>query len=495
MSSDTTASIGLQQQVLGRLARAGLSDDARNWLLKSLHPAASVECPGIPDMSLVTTVRTDFRTTVTVSAPPALPPGNNWDLLLIQTPGDVNNVFWAAGPAGVDFTLPVAPPGCAAGALANQAVAFDAPISGVVVLSGGPAFIPSTTLASQRPVARYWGWRPRYMGMTAYLVASALYDQGTVYAATFPSTSGPLSPFASASVTDLAGNSMIFDTVGFNVPMDEESLQLLSPKPYISPARAGVYLPARYDGPEVKFVPPVLIGGRVAGTDLSGAAVVAASGSSQLGQVPLTVYPWVIPGGLGVGAPKLGPWPIKSALGLAPVGAKVAPPFDTGFSDMTIGVVIFRGLASQASVTVRTMAGYETVPRVISDQRVFIRPPSDYSAGAMALYHEIVAGLEQGYPSSYNSLGHLLSVVGSVMGKVLPVVRGVVSALPIVGSIARAIPGAATSVRKAYDDGAAPAAGSAAPAMSGRQRVTTRSQSRPKKAVKVVQKKKKNKSR
>jgi hypothetical protein len=89
----------------------------------------------------------------------------------------------------------------------------------------------------------------------------------------------------------------------------------------------------------------------------------------------------------------------------------------------------------------------------------------------MALYHEIVAGLEQGYPSSYNSLGHLAGVIGGVLGKVYNVARGVMSALPVVGRLAGALPVAARSVRQAYDDGMSPEHGSAAPPLSEQRRI------------------------
>jgi len=471
MSAETpAASSALQTQILGRLAKAGIPDDARNWLVKSLHPASGLECPGIPDSSLVTAVRTDYRTTVTISAQPAWGAGN-WDLLLVQTPGDVNNVFWAAGPAGIDFTSAVAPGVATAGVLSNQTMNFTAPYNAQFFPVNAASY--TIPLGSQVPAAAPWAWRPRYMGMTAYLVASALYDQGTVYGATFPAVRGKGGLLLNPNVTDRVGDPLVVAPYCYNVPLDEESLQLLSPRPYVSPARAGIYLPARYDGPIADYVSPELQDGRTIEAATGGTSGFIAPCFAGPGNcVRYSCVPALYPTNFGAtGLRVYGAWPTQNALSLVPP-ASIAPPMDTGYARMTVGVVIFRGLASQASVTVRTMAGYEVVPTVPSDQRVFTRPAGDFSQPALTLYHEIVATLEQGYPSSYNALGQLLGVVGSVLGKIFPFIRGVAAAAPVVAQAAAAVPAVVKSAKQAFIEGARPEQGSAAPPLSQQQRVT-----------------------
>jgi energy-converting hydrogenase Eha subunit A len=437
MSSDEPASehLALMGNIHGRLEQLGLDPVSRDWLVKALHPAASHQCPGVPDESLAQVITPDYRTSVTVSVPAGVP-GPTWDLCVIQTPGDTNCIWWAAGPSGTDFSSPVGPLGFAAGVVSAQPAGWIQPVQGTRIL---PVGFANALYDVQQLTSAPFRWRHRYLGLTCYMVASALVDQGTVYAAVIPSGSVCRAVGTASNMTGGFGNLAMYKAIGFNVPLDEASLQLVSPKPYVSQARHGVYLPARFLGPAFPFTGPEYCRGEIARDAGAGG--------------PFTVLPWgnlpphlsfsplpVVP---HLESSKTGPdngsylqsWMTFASLNPTSLG-QVYGPLDSAFSAMTTSVVIFRGVDRAASITIRGVLGLEVVPRIDSPSRQFVRTAAMFSPRALAAYHEIAAVMEGVYPAKYNALGTLLGVVSRLVAPVLPFLRD--SATRALGSVARA---------------------------------------------------------
>jgi hypothetical protein len=113
--------------------------------------------------------------------------------------------------------------------------------------------------------------------------------------------------------------------------------------------------------------------------------------------------------------------------------------FDTGYDNMNIGVVIFRGLTGGgggggvgvASIQVKCIAGLEIAPNPAAADRVFAEPAAAYDPAAMAAYYKIVMELKDSYPGDYNSLediwGEIKNAASSVWDKVAePIIAQVV---------------------------------------------------------------------
>jgi len=332
-----------------------------------------------------------------------------------------------------------------------------------------------------------WMWRRRYGGITAYLTASALVDQGTVYAASFPTRCveaftqvGLISNVGSAPL----GVATIHTAQRVNVAMDENSMQLMVPKPYVAPARVGAYIPQRFLGDDFSFVSPKYMTSNV---------MWDGNVNLWVGQ-GLTATPGYTDATIPVLARACSGY--KSALGsytpswVASVQALQAgqglpatsfPICDTGTSPSSTTVIIFRGLAPGASVTVRTMYGLEVVPRADSSQRQFAVPPLPGCRAALDLYSAAAAEMDMVYPAAYNALGLLAGVVGNLLRTIAPTVLPLVaSALPErVRNVARAVGAAVvpalSEVQRVSVSDPRPTVNLAAPAVAvrkrGRQRV------------------------
>jgi len=254
-----------------------------------------------------------------------------------------------------------------------------------------------------------------------------LNDQGTVTAATIPSR-WQYSSWGDMNGINLlgpvaVGRPAIAMNAVFNCPLEELSMQLLSPRPIVLPAREGVYVPARYLGPSIPFSLPTLTNG-VTGLSVFDNVYVFPGGTARppIEGTALPMFPLVqtTSGALVNYYPS---WVVPTALQMASGGAGgICAPLDSCFTSMTNGVAIFRGLSPAASVTVKVFLGTETAVRVDSPFRQFVSPANPYSPTALALYHDIASQLPDAYPSRFNSLGTLLNVVGRMAMRVLPIV-------------------------------------------------------------------------
>jgi len=416
-----------------RLEGIGMAPAARDWLLKALHPAATHECPGIPDPYEGQIITPDYRDS-TVIGPPAGVVGN-WDLLVVQLPGDVCGFGYAAGPAGVSFTATTQPANTTANCTVNQPVVPYAlnPFS-IVRANGTPTVSLQTTRVGQ-VAAGAWEWRRRYAGMTAYMTASALNDQGTVYASTFATQYVRGGPVDGPTVGSQASTCV---SHAYNVPLDETSLQQVSPKPYVAPARHGVYLPSRFLDFDMRLVEMIRTSDAMmcqgidsATTQVSFLNSETAGAISTVG-IPCLSRPLLMEGNF------LSAWPSYAWVNPANQTAGTQP-LDSGHSGMTPGVMIFRGLSNAASITVRSYYGLELVPTIYSSFRQFCKPAPAYSEIALRTYAAVSHELQYAYPASYNSFGDLLGVIHKVASVLYPPLRSLVSSIPVVGKIATGV--------------------------------------------------------
>lgn len=452
----------LHADVTRRLTALGVAPEGQEWLIKALHPAAGSECPGTPDQSLAQSVLPDFRTTQVVSFPAGVP----WDLLIWVPPGDVVGCIYAAGKAGTDFTVPGpdAPVGTVCKAVFAQPTE---PVANTnwSVPGGAPV-----QFAAQVPSSRPYSWRKRYSGVTAYLTASALNDQGTVFASSFPTG------IERDSVDLLQANTpsgFRLPTTSFttSVPFDEATLVQMSAKPYVGKAKDGAYVPTRFVGPQTTYVTPSFPGDNV--VEYGGQFFVPAD--DQAARTSLPAYLTNLASIVGTAYAPAWPstaWPRNTT---NPVGQ---PSFDTGYNNLTQTVIIFRGLSGDASVTIKTYFGLEVNPRFDSPTRQFIRPPVRFNPRVMELYHQIAYDLDYCYPASYNSLGTILGTIGNVLKGVLPTVAKFVPVVgPVLSSVLEGVMGggggggAAASVPKVKS--AAPPAVVIKASRRGRKKKTT----------------------
>jgi hypothetical protein len=437
----------LEAQIHAKLARFGVSGPGRDWLLRALHPASEKPSPGLPDESALPVLRPDFRQEATISAPEST--SATWDCFIWTPPGDVNALYWATAPVttgNVDFTSPSPPSGAATGVINLQ--------SSQIITSLGPVEYqvpadPTTPLfaLSQFPGLNPTGFRHQFKSVTVTQIASAVSDQGQVYAAQFPpllQRVGDVIPSGYDSGIPISGSAppnYLLHAAWYQcvLPAFEGDLCAMAPDFYQAASREGVYMPLRLAGPTQPF---------------------ARSVSSITATVPFgrTAIAMGDPSGCPVGAcltPNSGqpttsafnvPWPFATTTVLGGVGGALPGgryQFDSGYDNLNVGVMIFRGLSGQggggfgASLQIKLIAGLEITPNPTTGSRVFSLPAAPYEPRALEAYYTLCLELKGAYPSNYNSLESIWNAIKSaaskVWGFVEPVARSVVSAAaPIV---------------------------------------------------------------
>jgi hypothetical protein len=419
-----------ERQIHEKLQRFGVSGPGRDWLLRALHPASEKRCPGLPDQSATPVFRPDYRMNTTISPPPL---AESWDCFIWTPPGDVNAVFWATGPAGTDFTTEFAPPGCQLGSVQLQA--DDMSIVSVLwndVLNT----TRSTAALTQTPQTRPAGFRHMFKSITITQIAAAVADQGQVYAAQFAPNMkhiggyvGPLGrgydtgivvPGSSPSV-----NYCYYGALNTTVlPAAEGDLTAMAPDFYMGASRDGVYLPLRLSGPSQPFaraVPSMTSyvypgDNTITGSDISvwpiGAYIRPTANQLLIGG---STIPWVFND------------PMCQVDANAVLGGGVL--LDSGYDNINIGVVIFRGLAGAngggfgASLQLKTIVGHEVAPSPQASARVFTEPAAQYEARALEAYYALCLELKDAYPASYNSLESIWDAIKSVASNIWDIAK------------------------------------------------------------------------
>jgi hypothetical protein len=111
--------------------------------------------------------------------------------------------------------------------------------------------------------------------------------------------------------------------------------------------------------------------------------------------------------------------------------------WDTNLMSVSTAVVIGRGLATQASITVRVHMGLEYIPQEISPVLQFTKPAAIPSMKIVEMYHVALAELNRTvYPSSWNSFGTILNAIGTAVKAAVPLVTKMI---PMAGPVLEAV--------------------------------------------------------
>lgn len=338
-----------------RLSAMGVTGEAANWVVKALHPAGPA-CPdGIPDADTTATLRPEYRLSKVISKPAALP-GGDWDLILIKHPTDATAFCWAAGPAGVDFTSSNAPGD------GEQGIEFIQPFipvgaTNMTNVNGGES--PIVAFDMVQPDSLPAAWRHSSSSITAYMTASELYNQGTVFAGQYGhSVQNDVMQYRPFTGVGVPGVTQFLQrSASGSAPYSEALMTLTTPKLRTAPAKEGAYIPLRLNGPAQPLVEPNHMGSEI--LVLSGSQVYAPF-ATQVAFTPVHVRDYTNRTD-------------ANAYGQSWVYGSIGSATD----NMATGIILFRGLHSAASITVKTYDQLEIRPRFDSPSRsLWFQQPS-----------------------------------------------------------------------------------------------------------------------
>lgn len=406
-----------------RLEKSGLTGNAAEWLLKAINPAT----PGasgilIPDASCDPVATPE--TVVSVTIPPF--GGSNWDCLILKPPTYPLLAIVVTGPAGADFTNTWAgftvtvvqtEPGTSSHDVVGQYQNYVM----------GAAHSGSVQIASLSPSTYPAKWRATARSATEYLVASDLYNQGTVTSGQYPPRIKQYKPWVVYGTPPDAYN-YSFETL--QVPLNEADMTVLNPKVRVAPAKQGVYQPIYNGGPTFQWATARELA--ASGTDVAfgtgtGSGVLFYPASSQQtnpqapAATPTLIAPLDTTNDLALESWMYGAqinWP-----------AAANNPYSWGTSNELCGVSIYRGLSNNASITLKMVLAMEIVPTPTSPIRQFVKTAADCEPRAIQLYYDLIRDLPQSYPSSSNFLGAVLTAARTLLPQLLPHIPGAIDAV------------------------------------------------------------------
>jgi hypothetical protein len=254
--------------------------------------------------------------------------------------------------------------------------------------------------------------------LTAYAVGSDLYNQGTVYAAQYSRKK------SIDALGNMTGN-VTFPPAGvymngidfFDIPLNEDDMALITPNIYVAPAREGAYIVHRLTGPDQPLTyrrstpvfnsnPP----GYTATTGNTSQAYATYTGTS-LGIA--NVLPNFI-NSTGQVAQNL------SCVATDGTNVPLAGANSAHDDGVTLGVVIFRGLNAQQTITVKTINCLELVPSFDSPSKNFTKLNPRNDPNALAAYYACAESLPGVMAAKHNFLGSLLPALGGILSRALP---------------------------------------------------------------------------
>lgn len=416
-------------EIARRLESVGVEREAMDWLIKCLHPSSVVDSPGMPDESYANVVRPEYRDQLIIGSPVGLT-APTWDLLVWRQPGDMCPLVWFSGNAGTNFTTTGGGAPLSSGTLTLQPLSWQTDYEYPTVVA--PTTLVPYAIAQASQLT--YSWRTQYASLTAYLTASSLNDQGTIFAGQFPSPVQLTGPDSNPTIVNPATNNLaLYNRYATSVPFDENSMMLLDPKAYTAPARDGCYQPLRLTGPTQPYVTGSVSLGATFADRQSGAFLVVSDYNNRINLPTLPGLLYNYCGGSGA---------TNYSTVIAFGANNAVNQLNTAYDNTHHGVMLFRGLSPAASVTLKLYTGHEIVPRFDSSSRQFTKPPVRSSPAALAAYYAICHEMGTSFPASYNSLGTLLSTVAGVVSRLWPVVSKVVPFVrPLVSSVIGAIRG------------------------------------------------------
>jgi len=416
-----------------RLGAFGISESAKDWVVKTLDPAATMSTKGVPDSSACSVMRPEYTLQFTINTPSI--PTSTWDCYIIFIPGNVNAALYAYGPGGTDFSASTTPANCGFGWMPLENF-VDLPGATKWTLANSDGAAPYTTnmyglFGIRAPASNPLTFRHVYKSATIDLIAPAVANQGDVFVGQYPPDFRRTGRAIAVEKVNATGDNLVYLVDECALPMNEEDLSLSSRSPYVGLAKDGVYIPLKHPGPTMSFADVAYSGG--AGTCH---AVNGNTGSMAIGTM-------VLANGFGVQFPRSfvvvnndtggstgseTPW-------INNVWANESMGYDTGYDNTNVGVAIFRGLSAGgggggfgASLLLKLKVGLEVCPRPTTAARVYALPPHVYEPRAIEAYYALAAEMAAAYPSSYNALGMLMPLLSGVAARIVPALTAGASA-------------------------------------------------------------------
>jgi hypothetical protein len=268
------------------------------------------------------------------------------------------------------------------------------------------------------PVNGTFAYRTMYKSITAELVASAVADQGSVFASQH-------APVYHKTASTVVGTNGVYDFFHpgamFTPPLNETDMALMCPDYYEDDARHGVFIPHRLSGPDQPYATRVPMGEIIPSSGLPSAILpLSANGN---GPPNRCLYPST--------RSSLSPYAasasqVVSTWWTGRDTAEVNPPIASGIDNVNQSMIIFRNLTGAASgvfpssVRVKCVVGLEIIPEPQGVDRIFARPPAQYDPRALEAYYALSREMRSAYPASYNSLAGVLAVAANIGARLWP---------------------------------------------------------------------------
>lgn len=318
----------------------GSTPQGKAWTLRALHPSDDgVRVDGIPDRTCVPTGMLHFKTSAVISNQ-----GGNYDVDLVFIPSCI--LFGTATVRAAGIVTPIARHD-----ILNSQLAGGPTLAGIVGLWKG-------SVASSRVV---------YYGVTVYLDAPALFDQGgLVVAQVQPSFSRVFT--ASPAYCTYTGGLLGFEQL-MGLPLAVQHQ-----------AKYGAYVPIKLSQPSLSFVEQQQVYQYSGWFD-------AIEGQPSHYTLP-------------------------------------------SLMDASMGCISLRNVSQNASIRLVVRVGVEFTPVSYSPYSPFTRPSPAPDAIALDAYFRVCAQMPDGWTSDYNDLGKLVDVLKGVAKWAWPAIRQVVSATP-----------------------------------------------------------------
>lgn len=385
--------------VESKLKAMSLSPDAAAWVMKALDPVRSAPCQ-IPDAVQTSVLLPEFRQSVVISKPEGV--SENWDVCIVLPPSDTVAAMYATGPPGTDFAGSVATANYVLSNTDYRLSSSSLRGLGFVNSTGAPTlpFNFRAVFSSELPAM----WRTSSRSATVYATGSDLYNQGTVYAGQYSRTSAVTGGQAIAA--DDGGAHVALTTEVVDLPLSESTMSVITPGNtyYTASAREGVYTVHRLTGPAQEFTQLRTLTGWRSSDGVTN--YINATDPTNYTSQSASVARFRNDSFVGL-SPNFPPTNLHHA----------STSFD---QNCTWGVIIFRGLHPQMTLTLKTYTTLEIVPSVDAPSRQFVKPPIRYEPTAMAAYYALATSMPCSMAARHNFLGTILPILSSVASRVLP---------------------------------------------------------------------------
>jgi hypothetical protein len=377
----------LKERAVSAMRIPGISQDGASWLAKALHPSDNVpKLVGIPSADSVPTACVNYTNTYVIAAPAGQIATATWDTMISTVMHPLTFGKWRSiGSNGA--------------AIYQSGTLLNTQLGG----SGLEVAIHLAIASTWRnAVTRY---RPMYMGSTFTLTAPTLSDQGTVTSAQIPLDYADLN-FIGASTIGCHRTRVVpdFDIPAGVVNTPEFSFASLQSQPgaFTSAAREGAYVVMKLDQEALTY--------KTTFDTVNNATIVDANIVTTDPSVAIT----------SVTSAPIHPYLPDATCTRNNGGAVLFNQSSFPLSSNMMGLTIFKGLSSAATITVTTRVGFECVVPADSILQPSVEKACSYDPVALNAYWSISKEMMSTYPASYNFLGTLWTVVKSIGSAVLP---------------------------------------------------------------------------